>query len=160
MKDKTNRCGKLAISNSQAEKFISLYQNKNYDENTDFIYLFILYRNGVNEVLNYIPLKRLEIIRKIVFRESTKFSNDMRNQIKNDIDDLTQDIYLRESSYLYKNVCFNGLNTILRYLELYARYYVINDINKKLQENCISLDKEDSTGRCGYDYLTKYNNWY
>ncbi len=160
LKDKVNKKGKLAISNNQVKKFINLYQNKNYDENTDFIYLFVLYRNGVNEVLNYIPQKRLKTIKKIIYRETTKFSNDIRNQVKNDVDDLVQDIYLRECSFLYKNICFNGLNSILRYLEIYARYYVINDVNKKLRENCVSLDAEDNTGRCGYDYLTKYNNWY
>lgn len=159
LSDKKNRNGKLAISNKQIKKFTNLYYDKNYDGNTDFIYLFVLYRLGNNDVLNYIPEKRAKIIEKIIYQETKKFSVNIRNQIKNDIDDLKQDIYLKEYTYLYKNICLNGINAILRYLEIYARYYVIRDANKKLETSSISLDYVDDTGRCGYDYLTKYNDW-
>jgi len=159
LSDKVNNKGKLAISNKLVRKFIAMYNQKTYNANTDFIYLFVLYRLGIEDALNLIPQKRYKVIENIIYSETKRFSENIRNQVLNDLEDLKQEIYIKESSYLYKNICLNGLKSILRYLEIYARYYVIDNANKKLQENCISLDACDNTGRCGYDYLTKYNDW-
>ncbi len=157
--DKINKNGKLSISSKQIKKFINILNSHNYDENTEFIYLFTLYRLGNKDVLEYLPKVREKAINAIIFREIDYLNENIKNKVLNDINDLKQDIMIKEQMILYNNICFNRLNSILKYLNVYAKYYVIDDIKKKINENCVSLDALDNSNRCGYDYLTHNNNW-
>ncbi|MCM1053499.1 MAG: hypothetical protein NC483_05960 [Ruminococcus sp.] len=146
--------GKISISKKRIKEFKEIYYNKNFDDDTNLLDVFVMVKLGSSEALNYLVSKRspniLSIIKRNVFN---------KDYYKSYFDDIKNEVLLNELK-LYKNIYLNNIPQIIRYLNIHAKYRVIDYLKNNKNVYCISLDEEVFDGKNGYDFVCRYDNYW
>ena len=148
LSDKTNKKEKKTISLHKLKDFLSIINNNQINEQTPFMYLITLFKMGNIEASNYLLLQRLHILEIIVKK------NMRLRQIKMEyFDDFKQEVIMNEMM-LYSKIVLNVDLQIYKYLNIYAKYKVINLVKSgTIYQNLIHLEDEKYDGKTYLDFI-------
>ncbi len=155
LNDVITKKGRISISKKRIEEFEKLYYNKNYNEDTNILDALVMVKFGDMEAVNFLLNKRIPSILKII--KKNIFNKDY---YKANVEDIKNEIWLKEVS-LYKKICLNNIPQITKYLNIHARYTIIDYLkNNNNNLSCISLDKNIYDDKDGYDFIYNYDNYW
>ena len=127
--------------------FLFIINNNQISEQTSFMYLITLFKMGNIEASNYLLLQRLQTLEAIIRK------NMRLRQIKMEyFDDFKQEVIMNELM-LYSKIVLNVDLQIYKYLNIYAKYKVINLVNEGIiYQNLIHLGDEKYDGKTYLDF--------